>query len=264
MSAVNGSHAPHVTWRIMRWNSEASSIHIHLLPGCNQSLTTMSQKWSGMTPLTRWNVTNRDDVTEVTGEQYGDKEAQRLFWQVQEENRQLHKTIEDMKHSSERDETDLSQCPVPLPRTHSLRKTAKKQTSISPVPAPHLNKSLIAQVSNQTSKETGKPVMDDKRAEPADEEPDDETELSSELSEMRLQSTPKNRHVQYQPRSPYTVLSRNEGRMQMQVNLFIRASHTRKSEQTQENINRQQESGNTGTSMDGGDPWRLVIGEWCP
>lgn len=59
-------------------------------------------------------------------------------------------------------------------------------------------------MSNQTSKETGKPVTDDERAESADEELDNETELSSELSEMRLQSTPKNRHVQYQPRSPYT------------------------------------------------------------
>lgn len=83
---------------------------------------------AGMTPLTRWNVANWDDVTEDTGEQYGDKEAQRLIWQLREENRRLHKTIEDMKHSSERDETDSSQCPVPLPRTHSLRKAAKKQT----------------------------------------------------------------------------------------------------------------------------------------
>ncbi|CAM4734300.1 unnamed protein product [Leuciscus chuanchicus] len=57
---------------------------------------------AGMTPFTRWHVTNRGDVTEDTGEQYEDRDAQTVIWQLREENRRLHKTIEDMKQSSEK------------------------------------------------------------------------------------------------------------------------------------------------------------------
>jgi hypothetical protein len=156
---------------------------------------------AGMTPFTRWHVTNQSDVTEDTGEQYGDRDVQTVIWQLREENRRLHKTIEDMTHRSERDETNASQCPEPLPRTHSLTKAAKKHP---PVPTPRRSKSPVAQMSTRISKEIGKSVMDDGEEVSADEELDGEINLSGELAEMRLQSTPKNRHVQYQPNSPCT------------------------------------------------------------
>ncbi|XP_077069937.1 uncharacterized protein LOC143722413 [Siphateles boraxobius] len=46
--------------------------------------------------------------------------------------------------------------------------------------------------------------MEDGEEVSADEELDGEINLSGELAEMRLQSTPKNRHVQYQPNLPCT------------------------------------------------------------
>lgn len=153
----------------------------------------------GMTPFTRWHATHRGDVTEDTGDQYVPQDAQTVIWQLREENRRLHKTIEDMKHSSEREETDSSQCPVPFPRTHSSTKATKKP---SPVPTPRLSKLAVAQMSDQISKETGKPVMDKGKEQSEDEELDCEINLSGELSEMKLQPTSKNRYVQYQPNSP--------------------------------------------------------------
>ncbi|XP_052438346.1 uncharacterized protein LOC127977503 [Carassius gibelio] len=153
----------------------------------------------GMTPFTSWHATHRGDVTEDTGDQYEPQDAQTVIWQLREENRRLHKTIEDLQHTSEREETDSSQCPVPFPRTHSSTKAAKKP---SPVPTPRLSKVAVAQMSDQISKETGKPVMDDGKEESEDEERDCEINLSGELSEMKLQPTSKNRHVRYQPNSP--------------------------------------------------------------
>ncbi|KAK2871447.1 hypothetical protein Q8A67_023974 [Cirrhinus molitorella] len=119
------------------------------------------------------------DVTE-------DRDAQTVIQQLREENRQLKNTIEGMKYSDLSDETDSSRCPLPQPRTHSLCKAAKKQDQIPPVPAPRKNKSPIAQVSKLTFKETENLAVDDKRTELTDEELDSETELSSDLSKMRL------------------------------------------------------------------------------
>ncbi|XP_073727789.1 uncharacterized protein [Misgurnus anguillicaudatus] len=154
---------------------------------------------AGMTPFTRRHVTYRGDVTEDSGDHYGDKDAQTVIRQLREENRRLHKTIEDMTHSSERDETDSTQRPVPMPRTHL--KTAKKHP---PVPTPRLSKSPVTQMSNQCSDQAGKPVMDYGTAYSADEELEGEINLSGELSERRLQFTPKNRYVHKQPNQPCT------------------------------------------------------------
>ncbi|KAL1269065.1 hypothetical protein QQF64_031354 [Cirrhinus molitorella] len=150
---------------------------------------------AGMTPLIRRHETERGrDVTE-------DRDAQTVIQQLREENRRLKNTIEGMKYSDLSDETDSSRCPLPQPRTHSLCKAAKKQDQIPPVPAPRKNKSPIAQVSKLTFKETENLAVDDKRTELTDEELDSETELSSDLSKMRLQSTPKDRDAQYLSRS---------------------------------------------------------------
>ncbi|KAL1267371.1 hypothetical protein QQF64_032734 [Cirrhinus molitorella] len=150
---------------------------------------------AGMTPLIRRHETERGrDVTE-------DRDAQTVIQQLREENRRLKNTIEGMKYSDLSDETDSSRCPLPQPRTHSLCTAAKKQDQIPPVPAPRKNKSPIAQVSKLTFKETENLAVDDKRTELTDEELDSETELSSDLSKMRLQSTPKDRDAQYLSRS---------------------------------------------------------------
>ncbi len=156
-----------------------------------------------MTPLTRWHETDSGDVAEDIGEPYIDKDAQMMIRKLREENGRLHKTIEDLKRRSEREETDSSQCPSPLPRSHSLRSIEKKQTRVPPVPAPRSNKSLIAQMSNQTYKEALQhSVVDDEMARSAVEELNYEAKLSNDLSKMRLQSTPRSRHVQYHPRPP--------------------------------------------------------------
>ncbi len=79
-----------------------------------------------MTPLTRWHETDSGDVAEDIGEPYIDKDAQMMIRKLREENGRLHKTIEDLKRRSEREETDSSQCPSPLPRSHSLRSNRKE------------------------------------------------------------------------------------------------------------------------------------------
>jgi len=115
-----------------------------------------------------------------------------VIWQLREENTRLHKTIDNLKQRSERDETDTSQCPEPLPRTHSLKKAAKRHC---PVPTSRMSKSSVAQMSNQFYEVSRKPVTDKGMEDSADEEIDGETDLSSELSEMRIQPILKSRHV---------------------------------------------------------------------
>ncbi len=168
-----------------------------------QSTSYQMEGAAKMTPLTRWHETDSGDVAEDIGEPYIDKDAQMMIRKLREENGRLHKTIEDLKRRSEREETDSSQCPSPLPRSHSLRSIEKKQTRVPPVPAPRSNKSLIAQMSNQTYKEALQhSVVDDEMARSEVEELNYEAKLSNYLSKMRLQSTPRSRHVQYHPRPP--------------------------------------------------------------
>ncbi len=100
-----------------------------------QSTSYQMEGAAKMTPLTRWHETDSGDVAEDIGEPYIDKDAQMMIRKLREQNGRLHKTIGDLKRRSERDETDSSQCPSPLPHSHSLRSIEKKQTRVPPVPA---------------------------------------------------------------------------------------------------------------------------------
>ncbi len=135
MSAVRGCHVLRVIWRIMKWNTEASSTHPPPLraqpePRHSESeIQSTSYQMEGaakMTPLTRWHETDSGDIAEDIGEPYIDKDAQMMIRKLREENGRLHKTIEDLKRRSERDETDSSRCPSPLPHSHSLCSIEKK------------------------------------------------------------------------------------------------------------------------------------------